>query len=339
LGIEVMYVTTLKELSELAGVSISTISKALNDSTDIAEATKSRIRDLAALHGYSKAKKKPRPGLKNGPVIAVIYSDLTSNYYSRLMELFDDHIAGMNGFLLMSCAEFETNRIVQLCRFFESLRTVDGIICVSPFNVFGDVPKSSLPMVGLSYPSFETHPFDYICVDDRTGIDEGVACFKRLGHTKIAFLSEEYTPHRLQFFKESMERQGLPIDPALIRVSSKRFEEAGFEQMRDILAEGNAPTAVFAAYDDIAVGAAMAIYEEGLSIPDDISLAGIDNTMCFLNGHHILSSVNCHMEEQVDIATNLLMKKVQNPDFKVFQNVNLRTTFMERDTISVVKTK
>jgi len=59
--------------------------------------------------------------------------------------------------------------------------------------------------------------------------------------------------------------------------------------------------------------------------------------MCLLNGHIMLSSVNCHMEEQVDIAINLLLKKVNEPDFKVFQNVNLRTSFSERNTIANAK--
>ena len=328
---------TLKELAKIANVSVSTVSKALNNSNDIAENTKLRIVDIAIRNGYIKAQKKKNSTTKNGPVIAVIYSDITSNYYSRLMDIFDTHIANLNGLLLMSCAEFETKRIIQLCRFFESIEKVDGIICVSPFNVFGDIPRSTLPMVGLSYPSFETHPFDYICVDDGVGIDEGVACFKKYGHSRIAFLSEGFTPHRLQFFKDSMKRHGLTVDPSLIRVSDKRFEQAGHEMMQDILETGNIPTAVFAAYDDIAVGASQAILESGLSIPEDISIAGIDNTMCLLNGHNMLSSVNCHMEEQVDIAINLLLKKVNEPDFKVFQNVNLRTSFAERNTIAHAK--
>lgn len=329
--------TTLKELSKIAGVSVSTISKALNNSNDIAESTKARILGIASHHGYNKTRKKGKSLLTDGPTIAVIYSDITSNYYSRLMEIFDNHIARMNGLMLMSSAQFETNRIIQLIRFYESLERVDGIICVSPFNVFGDIPQSSLPLVGLSYPSFETHAFDYICVNDGIGIEEGVSCFKKYGHKKIAFLSEGFTPHRLQFFKSSMKKHDLILDPSLIRVSEKRFEQAGFEMMKDILTKGNIPTAVFAAYDDIAVGAAKAIFEEGLTIPEDISIAGIDNTMCLLNDHNMLSSVNCHMEEQVDIAVSMLMKKVREPDFAVIQNVNLRTSFVERNTISAAK--
>ena len=326
--------TTLKELAEIAGVSVSTVSKALNDSNDIGDDTKQRIVDLASTYGYNKNTKKRKALLNEGPKIAIIYSDITSNYYSRLIEMFDNHIAEMNGVMVMGSARFATKRIIDLCRYFEACDSVDGIICVSPFNVFGDIPQFSIPMVGLSYPSFETHPYDYICVNDGVGIDEGIAVFKKHGHKKIAFLSEKLTPHRLDFFLDSMERLGLKVDQSLIRVSDLRFEQAGVEMMNDIIEKGNIPTAVFAAYDDIAVGAAKAIYEAGLKIPEDISIAGVDNTMCMLDEHHMLASVNCHMEEQVDIAVSMLMKKVENPDFKVIQNVNLRTSFVERNTIA-----
>lgn len=328
---------TLKELANIARVSVSTVSKALNNSNDIGENTKQRILDLANTYGYNKSVKKRKRPLGGGPTIAVVYSDITSNYYSRLLEMFDNHITEMNGLMIMGSARFATKRIIELCRYFETTETVDGIVCVSPFNVFGDIPQFSIPMVGLSYPSFETHPYDYICVNDGVGIDEGVACFKKHGHEKIAFLSEELTPHRLDFFLDSMKKQGLAVDQSLIRVSENRFEQAGFEMMSDLIEKGDIPTAVFAAYDDIAVGAAKAIDEAGLKIPEDISIAGIDNTMCMLSDHHMLASVNCHMEEQVDIAVSMLLKKVKNPDFKVIQNVNLRTSFMERNTIGQAK--
>ncbi len=324
---------TLKELADIADVSISTVSKALNDSKDIGEETKQRILELADRYGYAKARKKTAVQSSDGPAIGVIYSDITSNYYSRLIEKFDNYIAGIGGLMIMSCARFENRQINKITRYFESSNTVDGIICISPFNVFGDISRSSLPMVGLSYPSFENHPFDYICVDDSIGIDEGIQSLKKQGHTKIAFLSEKFTDHRLQFFKHSMKKHNIPIDPALIRVSNNRFEQAGFEMMQDIFAKGSVPTAVFAAYDDIAVGAAGFLIDHGLKIPEDVSIAGIDNTMCTINGHNMLSSVNCHMEEQVDIAVNMLMKKINNPDFTVIQNVNLQTSFAERNTI------
>ena len=324
---------TLKELGALAGVSISTVSKAINNSTDISLETRLRIQRLAQENGYVPPRHISGAKSGAGPNIAMIYSDVTSNYYTRLIEIFDARIHEMGGFLIMSNASFQTARVNELLNYFQSIKSIAGVILVSALNIFGDLPQPGIPLVGISYPSFETHPFDYICVNDGVGIDEAVECLVSYGHRRIAFISEPFTQHRLDFFKTAMTRRGLPLDPALIRISQKRFNEAGYEAMKDILANGEPPTAVFAAYDDIAVGAAQAIREKGLAVPDDISLLGVDNTLQTVAYHKILASVDCHIEDQANIALGLLMKKINERDYSAVQNVSLHTNFIRRNTV------
>lgn len=329
---------TLKELAALAKVSVSTVSKALNGAPDISIETREMILKIASEQGYNKIKKKKvaQNGFA-GPTFAVVYSDITSHYYSKLLKLFDDRIAEMDGLMLAACARFDTDRLISLCQYFNNEQEVDGIICISPLNVFGSIPQLKTPMVGIAYPNFEAHPFDYICVNDGTGIYEAIEAFKNLGHTKIAYIGEPLTRHRMQFFRESLDRLGLEADDSLIRDSAHRFDQAGYEVMKEMLAEGKRPTAVFASYDDIALGAAKAIHEAGLLIPEDISIAGVDNTMSTIEENKVLSSINCHIEDQVDIALGLLLKKINEPDFTAVQNVSLRTEFVRRDTIARAK--
>lgn len=324
---------TLKELAGLAGVSISTVSKALRGESDIGQETQERIRELAEQQGYRRVIRKRAREKAEGLTIAMIYSDIVSRYYSRLLAQFDDGVTEKGGILLSSCARFETRRMVELCEYFDRSGAVDGLICVSPVNVLGEIPKPALPMVGISYPNTESHPFDCLSVDDGLGIEEAICCFQQNGHSKIAFIGETFTEHRRQFFVDSMRRHGLSVPEQYLYVSKERFEQAGYEGMRQLLAGGNAPTAVLAAYDDIALGAAHAAHEAGLRIPEDLSIAGIDNTMISIEDNKILASVNCHMEEQVEITLGLLTKKIQEPEFTAVQNVNLRTEFVPRSTV------
>ena len=336
---------TLRELSEIAGVSVSTVSKAINDSSDIGAETKQRIQQLAQQHGYVPPKRTVVEQKRSGPVIGLIYSDVTSNYYTRLIDRIDERIHEKGGLLIMGNASFDTNRIIGLLRYFQSLQSVDGVLIISALNVFGEIPRPRLPLVGISYPSFETHPFDYICVNDGVGIDEAVECLVRKGHTRIAFISEQFTNHRLEFFKSSLRIRHIEPDASLIRISRHRFYDAGYECMKEILAANQTPpTAVFGAYDDIAVGAAQAIREAGLNIPEDISLLGVDNTMQTVSYHRVLASVDCHMDDQADIALALLMKRINGHDFSAVQNVSLHTNFMPggtiapaRDTLAITK--
>lgn len=325
---------TLRELSAIAGVSVSTVSKAINNSTDVGEETKLRVQRLAQQYGYTPPHRCFGKSGHDGPVIALIYSDVTSNYYTRVIETLDERVREKGGLLIMGNASFDTSRIIGLMNYFQSRQSVDGILLLSALNIFGEIPRARLPLVGISYPSFEAHPFDYICVNDGVGIDEAVDCLVGKGHRRIAFISEPFTAHRLEFFKSAMRLRNIEPDPALIRVSPHRFYDAGYECMKEILAAGEPPTAVFGAYDDIAVGAAQAIREAGLHVPEDVSLLGIDNTLQTVSYHRVLASVDCHISDQVGIALALLMKRINGHDFSAVQNVSLHTNFVKHDTIA-----
>lgn len=324
---------TLRELSAIAGVSVSTVSKAINNSSDISDETKLRVQQLAQQYGYTPPRRHAAEQRRDGPVIAMIYSDTTSNYYTRVIEAMDERVNEKGGLLIMGNASFDTRRIVELMNYFQSIPSVDGIVVVSALNVFGNLPRARLPLVGISYPSFETHPFDYICVNDGVGIDEAVEYLVRKGHRRIAFISEPFTSHRLEFFENAMRLRNIEPEPGLIRVSRRRFYDAGYECMKEILDQGEPPTAVFAAYDDIAVGAAQAIREAGLRIPQDVSVLGIDNTRQTVAYHQELASVDCHIGDQVSIALALLTKRIRGHDFSAVQNVSLHTNFVERETV------
>lgn len=326
---------TLRELSEIAGVSISTVSKAINNSRDIGLETKLRVQQIAQQYGYVPSKRRFNSDRHHGgPVVAVIYSDLTSSYYSRLIESLDERVHEMGGHLVMANAGFDTVRIIENMNYFQSIPSIDGILIISALNVFGELPRVRVPLVGISYPSLEIHPFDHLCVNDGVGIDEAVDTLHKKGHRRIAFISEPFTAHRLDFFKRSMARRNIEIDPKLIRVSSERFFEAGYECMKEILRETEAPTAVFGAYDDIAMGALQAIREAGLRVPEDISLLGIDDTRQSIGDCRILASVDCHIADQADIALGLLIRKIKEHDFSAVQNVSLHTNFVEHDTVA-----
>jgi len=322
---------TLQKLAQLAGVSTATASKALSGAWDINPQTRQRIIALAREHGYSRPRARKQ---ENGPTVGVIYSDITSHYYSRLISLFDDRLAAMGGMMLTGSSRFETARVAQLCGWFQRSGMVDALVCVSPFTLFGQLPQLTVPMVGISYPSGESHPFDYLCVNDGLGIDQGVAYLQRQGHKRIAWIGERFTTHRLNYFLEAMARRGLECPESRVLVSAERFQAAGYEAMRHLLSQEERPTAVFAAYDDIALGAARAIREAGLRIPEDISLAGIDNTMAVLDNGCQLASVNCHIEEQVDIALDIIMKKLRDPTFTAIQSITVRSEFVPGGTVA-----
>ena len=332
---------TLKELAIEANVSTSTVSKALNNSPDISEETKKFILDLAEQHGYRKKYRKKaatKPGF-SGPKIGLIYSDVVSRYYSRLIQTYSDKISAMGGILLACDAQFSNERITMLCNFLDQQCQVDGIISIMGSCDLSAMPKTRAPLlcnVGVkAMPSLINgdYAFDYICINAKTGMTQAIEYLVRNGHKNIAYLGESHSTNRRLLFEDIMGQLGLPIQEGYVRSTSLRFEEAGYRMMREMLQEGLRPTAVLCCYDDIAVGAAKAAQEAGLRIPEDLSLIGYDDTRQRIYNQKMLASISSFIDDQVSIGVAMLMKRISTTTSTAVQNVSLQTAFMPYETV------
>ncbi len=328
---------TLKEISQIAGVSISTVSKALSGAHDIGDESRKRIQEIADSHGYVAPKGRRRKEANEQPILAIIYPDMTSSYFTHLLDCFDKQLRAKNGTLVMGCSRFDIDIERKLLEHFMESDAVDGIVCITPFNQIDSMPKRGVPVVVISQTNLEFSSVDTIKVNDRQGIFQTIERLKFLGHKKIGYIGEKNTYSRLNYFKEAMKYHSCEIDESLIKVSPHRFEYAGYDSMNQLISENNLPTALFASYDDIAVGIARALYEKNIRIPEDISLVGIDNTASSLYLKDRLSSIGCHIEEQVQIALNTLFNKINNPQFTVVQNITIQTELIARDTLAPPK--
>ena len=161
----------------------------------------------------------------------------------------------------------------------------------------------------------------------------------RNGHRNIAYLGETHSVNRRLLFEDIMNQLGLPIQEGYVRATNLRFEEAGYRMMREMLHEGLHPTAVLCCYDDIAVGAAKAIQDAGLRVPEDISLIGYDDTRQRIYNQKMLSSISSFVDDQVSIGVAMLMKRISTTTSTAVQNVSLQTAFMPYETVGPCKTE
>jgi len=336
---------TLKQLAMEANVSTSTVSKALNNSPDISEETKKFILDLAERNGYRKKYRKKsaaKPGF-SGPKIGLIYSDVISRYYSRLIQAYSEKVSSMGGILIACDAQFSNERVTMLCNFLDQQCQVDGIVSIMGSCDLSAMPKTRAPLlcnVGVkAMPSLLNgdYAFDYICLNAKTGMTQAIEYLVRNGHRDIAYIGETHSNNRRILFEDIMGQLGIPIRDGFIRVTNLRFEEAGYRMMREMLQEGLRPTAVLCGYDDIAVGAAKAIMEAGLRVPEDISLIGYDDTRQRIYNQKMISSISSFIDDQVSIGMAMLMKRISSTTSNAVQNVSLQTAFMPYETVGPCK--
>lgn len=331
---------TLKQLAQQAGVSTSTVSKALNNSPDISEETKRQIIELAEKNGYRKKyrKKSSSRPVVSGPKIGLVYYDGVSRYYSRLIQTYSEKLSSIGGVLIACDTQFSNERIATLFNYLDQQCHVDGIISIMGSCDLSAIPKTRAPIVctvgvkAIDAIASGIYPFDFICLNSRTGIQQAVDYLVRNGHREIAYITEKHCSARNVIVEDVLAKAGVPLQEGYYRETSLRFEEAGYRMMKELLEEGKRPTAVICGYDDIAVGASRAILDAGLSIPEDISLIGYDDTRQRIYNNRTLASIGSFINDQVSIGMAMLMKRITGTTNAV-QNVSLQTAFFPYDTV------
>lgn len=324
--------TTLKDIAKIAGVNVSTVSKALRDSSDINEETKANITRIADELGYKY--KKIKRSVPNGVgTVGIICPEVTSNYYAQIVSMIEEETKKENYFCIMGFTDFAIeNEKYYLKNMIDA--GVHGIIFISESTEFNDTLQeykkhASIPLV-LIAQNTETNDFDCIKIDDEYGVKLATEHLIQLGHKDIGYVGDELSNTRLNVFIKVLQENKIRVNKKWINVSSQRFEKCGYESMNAILKSEEIPSAILGAYDDIAIGAIKAIHDKGLSVPGDISVVGIDNVKVAPYYTPELTTVAAPIEEMGKIAVKLLFKKIKDSRYKVIQSVKLSPFLVQR---------
>lgn len=318
--------TNLNLIASLAGVSVSTVSKAFSGSSEISEKTRQHIFDIAKKHGLFDKYNKNKFSKK---VIGVICPEILSDYYNMLVSILNREINAKNCIMTMSIGNFDAKTIEELFSYYVSYCRVDGIIIVGSD---GDIKNPFLiPAVAIgSTKAYEN--IDIIKINLAPAIRTAIGYLKEMGHTKIGFAGEKLTHSKLDMFEQAMLNEQLPIEEKWIKTSSQRFEEAGSEIAESWLSEGRLPTAILAAYDYIAIGIIKTLKKRGIRVPEDVSVIGIDDISIAPYLETSLSSIQTHHTEACQKVLELILKKFENRYYSVHQEITIDAEFIPRDS-------
>lgn len=274
---------TIRDIAERYGVSVATVSKALNDQKDISVRTKEEIRKLAKEMGYAPNAAAKELKTNKTHNIGVLFVDeghngLTHDYFAHVLDSFKN-TAELNGYnitFINSCKESKPRYT-----YLEQARSkgFDGIViaCVDyddPEVI--ELMKSDVPVVTVDYVFNEKIN---VISDNNTGMKNLVEYVVKKGHTRIAYIHGEgtsVTKGRLTAFRKTCEDLGIKIPSEYIIESTFRNVEGAYEATKKLLSLKEAPTCILYPDDFSSFGGINAIYEKGLRIPEDISVAGYD---------------------------------------------------------------
>lgn len=305
---------TIRDIANYAKVSVSTVSRVLNEKPDVKPETQERILNVIEELGYSPNTVARGLVLKRSQVIGFVVPDITNPSFPELARGIVAR-AKTHGYSVMF---FDTNldskvekQAIRLLR----SKQVDGIILS-----FDQANKDELerlkaervPVVQI-YRKSATSAISTIAIDN---VGSGYAATKyllELGHRRIGHITtgqESQSGHeRLEGYRRALEEAGIPYDEELVQVGSNDAT-AGTACMRNLLELGHRPSAVFAGHDVMAIGAYEAVYDAGLSIPEDVSFVGHDNIEMTRLVRPKLTTIDTHKDRIGQAGVDLLMEEI-----------------------------
>lgn len=313
---------TLKEIAAEAGVSISTVSRVINQNTNspVSKEVKERILEIAKRNNYvpKHAKKGTAEASDSSPAkqlhsIACLFArvpDGTSDYFFSTLAKSIEQEAFRHNYILkytFSAFDIDDPSTLQLI----ASNDIDGIA------VLGRCDKDLLKFLKkhfqyVVYSGLNNldAKYDQIICDGAEISQTVVTHLIEQGHTKIAYIGESQNENRYTGYCSALEKAGISINPDYITDIVQSTEE-GYKGVRALLDNGCDATAFFCADDITAIGAMKAIKEHGLRIPEDVSIASIDDidTAQYLTPS--LTTTHIPLDEMGQMAAKILIDRIE----------------------------
>jgi LacI family transcriptional regulator len=273
---------TIKDIARVAGVAPSTVSKALNGSVEVSEATRANVAAIASRLGYRPNAIARSLKVRRTHTLGVITNDREGAFTTAMVHGVAD-VASSHSFGVFLCNSY--GGVAKERQHIELLldKQVDGIILTgfkveergAPATATGDVPLVYL----YSYTSATNSPC--ILPDDEGGAHLATEHLIAHGRRRIAFLngppSYEATHRRLVGYQTALEQQGRTYDLGLVETAGDWNQDSGFRLAQRFMAQAEPPDAILCANDELAAGAILGLSELGLKVPSDVAIVGFDD--------------------------------------------------------------
>lgn len=330
----------LKELSQILGLSQTTVSRALNGFPEVSEATRLRVKQVAQAHNYSPNVRAK--GLATGRSHAIGHVIPTSHMHEMVNPVFGDFISGVGevyareGFdLLMSVVS--SSEELQTYRHLSARSSVDGVVIHAPLL---DEPRIALlhelklPFVVHGRASNETAPYSWLDVNNTSAFERATNFLMDLGHSKIALINGlenmDFAFRRREGYLNALKARGISPNAALM-CSSEMTEVFGYKNAQSMLNSDTPPTAFLTASMISAIGVRRAIEDAGLTMGRDISVVTFDDDLSYLNNGQdvpIFTACRSSVRDAGVKLADMLLRQIKSP------NAPFETLLLEAELIA-----
>ena len=332
---------TIKDVAKLAGVSLATVSRVINNQDGISVKTREKVLKVIKKVGYEKNRRASNLRKKFNNVILVVIPDFGRQFFSNVIEGIDEEAIKQKYNVMLGITKGESQREKDYIKLIKQ-RGVDGAIFASlHFDIHKTLALSyEFPIVFTCQCSGEANNFPEVSIDNVKAAHDAVNYLISLGHRRIAHITGPknniVTSDRILGYSSALNSVGISLNDKLIYEGNWKFD-SGFNATNQMLDLKPLPTAIFASSDEMALGAISAIRSRGLNVPESISVMGFDDIEMAKMFDIPLTTVSQPMHKIGVIAMKILLDMIQNPEKTKHKKIRLPYVIKKRQSTKALK--
>lgn len=308
---------TIYDVAREAGVSMATVSRVVNNNPNVKPQTRKKVYEAIERLGYRPNAVARGLASKKTTTVGVVIPDISDSIVAEVARGIED-IANMYHYNIILCnADRRKEKEIRVINTLlekqvDGLLFMGGMITEEHIQAFRTSP---VPVV-LCATSDENQSVPSVDIDHEKAAMDAVQALYERGHRKIGLISgtlEDLTHNYMRYkgYRTALEKFGLEFREDYVRIGNNRYE-AGIEVMNYLLQLEDRPTAILAANDEMAIGAIHTVLDNGLRVPEDISIVGIDNVRMASMVRPRLTTVAQPMYDIGAVSMRLLTKLMKN---------------------------
>ena len=315
---------TIYDVAREAGVSMATVSRVVNNNPNVKPATRKKVFEAIERLGYRPNAVARGLASKKTTTVGVVIPDISNAIFAEVARGIED-IANMYHYNIILCnADKKKEKEIRVINTLLE-KQVDGLLFMG-----GAVTEehqlafrtANVPIV-LCATSDESKQIPSVDIDHERAAYDAVSSLIKQGHTKIAMISGTLEDPsngfaRFNGYKKAIADAGIAYQENYVRIGNYRYE-SGADAVRYFLDLEDRPTAVFAATDEMAIGAIHAIQDTGLVVPEDISVISVDNSRMASMVRPQLTTVAQPMYDIGAVSMRLLTKLMKKENVEQSQ--------------------
>jgi LacI family transcriptional regulator len=335
--------STITDIARLSGVSKRTVSRVINNSPKVGTATREKVQSVIDEMGYRPNAQARGLAARRSYLLGMIYDNPDALYIDEAQRGVLSVCRALGYELVVHPCDRSSDSLI--CEAVESVNRsmLDGVIVLPPISedneLAGALEKAQVPYVRLAAIALDTAD-RVVIANERSAVASMAEYLVGLGHRRIAYVAgpkgRKSTRERFEGFCDALQKHGCAPHGEMIANGAYTFE-SGIECARALLTLPNPPTAVFASNDEMAAGVIQTAKEMGLKVPEELSVAGFDDSMLATRIRPALTTIRRPVRQMAQLAASKLIAAIDGRQDEARVGVFLDPMLVIRDSTRAIQ--